>query len=86
MVEAFCGVFDIIEAELDRLREVTGIGAVRQAVTRPGQTVKIVREIMVFLQPWSERTASGSSRPMVPMRSVATENLSAGTRYPRHRV
>ena len=43
-------VFDIIEAEPDRLREVTGIGAVRaKRITDAWAEQKIVREIMVFL-------------------------------------
>ena len=43
-------VFDIIEAEPDRLREVTGIGAVRaKRITAAWAEQKIVREIMVFL-------------------------------------
>ena len=46
MVKAFGEkVFDVIEAEPDRLREVTGIGAVRATWAEQ----KIVREIMVFL-------------------------------------
>jgi hypothetical protein len=51
MVKAFGEkVFDIIEAEPDRLREVTGIGAVRaKRITEAWADQKIVREIMVFL-------------------------------------
>jgi exodeoxyribonuclease V alpha subunit len=51
MVKAFGEkVFDIIEAEPDRLREVTGIGQVRaQRITDAWAEQKIVREIMVFL-------------------------------------
>src|ERR1039458_8632580 len=51
MVRAFGEkVFDIIEAEPDRLREVTGIGAVRaKRITDAWAEQKIVREIMVFL-------------------------------------
>jgi exodeoxyribonuclease V alpha subunit len=42
-------VFDIIEAEPDRLREVTGIGAVRaKRITDAWGEQKVVREIMVF--------------------------------------
>jgi exodeoxyribonuclease V alpha subunit len=42
--------FDVIEAEPDRLREVTGIGAVRaKRITDAWAEQKIVREIMVFL-------------------------------------
>jgi len=51
MVTAFAEkVFDIIEAEPDRLREVTGIGTVRaKLITDAWAEQKIVREIMVFL-------------------------------------
>src|SRR5512139_3018016 len=51
MVKAFGEkVFDIIEAEPDRLREVTGIGAVRaRRITEAWADQKVVREIMVFL-------------------------------------
>ena len=51
MVAAFGEkVFDIIEAEPDRLREVTGIGVVRaKRITDAWAEQKIVREIMVFL-------------------------------------
>src|SRR6202030_2885218 len=51
MVKAFGEkVFDVIEAEPDRLREVTGIGAVRaKRITDAWAEQKAVREIMVFL-------------------------------------
>ena len=51
MVKAFGDkVFDVIEAEPDRLREVTGIGTVRaKRITDAWAEQKIVREIMVFL-------------------------------------
>ena len=43
-------VFDIIEAEPERLREVTGIGRVRaKRITDAWAEQKVVREIMVFL-------------------------------------
>src|SRR5438445_3776927 len=43
-------VFDTIEAEPQRLREVTGIGAVRASrITTAWADQKIIREIMVFL-------------------------------------
>ena len=43
-------VFDVIEAEPDRLRDVTGIGAVRaKRITDAWAEQKIVQEIMVFL-------------------------------------
>ncbi len=51
MIKAFGDkVFDVIEAEPGRLREVTGIGAVRaKRITDAWAEQKIVREIMVFL-------------------------------------
>ena len=50
MVKAFGEkVFDVIEAEPDRLREVTGIGVVRaNRITDAWAEQKIVREIMVL--------------------------------------
>jgi len=51
MINAFGEkVFDIIEAEPERLREVTGIGLVRaKRITDAWAEQKIIREIMVFL-------------------------------------
>src|SRR6202166_1907534 len=51
MIKAFGDkLFDVIEAEPDRLREVTGIGVVRaKRITDAWAEQKIVREIMVFL-------------------------------------
>ena len=59
MVKAFGDkVFDVIEAEPDRLREVTGIGAVRaKRITDAWAEQKIVREIMVFLHSHGVGTA-----------------------------
>ena len=59
MVKAFGEqVFDIIEAEPDRLREVTGIGAVRaKRITDAWAEQKIIREIMVFLHSHGVGTA-----------------------------
>ena len=51
-------VFDIIEAEPDRLREVTGIGEVRaKRITEGWAEQKIIREIMVFLHSHGVGTA-----------------------------
>src|ERR1700738_2442434 len=51
-------VFDTIEAEPERLREVTGIGPVRaNRITAAWAEQKIVREIMVFLHSNSVGTA-----------------------------
>jgi exodeoxyribonuclease V alpha subunit len=50
LLDQCCEAFDVIEAEPDRLREVTGIGAVRaKRITDAWAEQKIVREIMVFL-------------------------------------
>src|SRR5437764_6040039 len=51
-------VFDTIEAEPERLREVTGIGLVRaKRITDAWAEQKIVREIMVFLHSHGVGTA-----------------------------
>src|SRR5277367_6450793 len=51
-------VFDVIEAEPDRLREVTGIGPMRaKRITSAWAEQKIVREIMVFLHTHGVGTA-----------------------------
>src|SRR5271167_4318375 len=59
MVRAFGDkVFDVIEAEPDRLREVDGIGPVRAGrITAAWAEQKIVREIMVFLHAHGVGTA-----------------------------
>jgi exodeoxyribonuclease V alpha subunit len=59
MINAFGEkVFDIIEAEPERLREVTGIGVVRaKRITDAWAEQKIVREIMVFLHSHGVGTA-----------------------------
>src|SRR3982075_60761 len=59
MVKAFGEkVFDVIEAEPDRLHEVTGIGPVRaKRITGAWAEQKIVREIMVFLHSHGVGTA-----------------------------
>ena len=56
MVKAFGEkVFDVIETDPDRLREVTGIGAIRaKRITDAWAEQKVVREIMIFF------TATGS--------------------------
>ena len=62
-------VFDTIEAEPERLREVTGIGPVRaKRITDAWAEQKVVREIMVFLHSTASarRGRSGSTRPTAP--------------------
>ena len=92
MVRAFGEtVFDIIEAEPDRLREVDGIGPVRaERITAAWAEQKIVREIMVFLhshgvgtaravriyQDLRRRRRPGHDRKPLPARA----------RYPWHRL
>src|SRR6266540_1757110 len=51
-------VFDVIEAQADRLREVDGIGPVRAGrITAAWAEQKVVREIMVFLHSHGVGTA-----------------------------
>lgn len=51
-------VFDVIEAEPDRLREVDGIGPIRAGrITTAWAEQKVVREIMVFLHSHGVGTA-----------------------------
>jgi hypothetical protein len=59
MVKAFGDkVFDVIEAEPHRLREVTGIGPMRaKRITGAWAEQKIIREIMVFLHSHGVGTA-----------------------------
>lgn len=70
MVKAFGEqVFDIIEANPERLREVDGIGVVRaQRITAAWAEQKAVREIMVFLHSHgvARRARCASTRPMAP--------------------
>jgi exodeoxyribonuclease V alpha subunit len=58
-VKAFgAKVFDVIEAEPDRLREVTGVGPMRtRRITEAWAEQKVVREIMVFLHSHGVSTA-----------------------------
>jgi exodeoxyribonuclease V alpha subunit len=58
-------VFDVTEAEPERLREVTGIGPVRAGrITDAWAEHKVVREIMVFLHEHGVGTARNPiSRP-----------------------
>ncbi|MBV8096510.1 MAG: ATP-dependent RecD-like DNA helicase, partial [Acetobacteraceae bacterium] len=59
MVRAFGEkVFDVIESEPDRLREIDGIGALRaQSITAAWAEQKIVRDILVFLHSHGVGTA-----------------------------
>ena len=64
-------VFDVIEAEPERLREVTGIGRVRaKRITDAWAEQKVVREIMVFLHshgvPAQPRRGHGAGGADIP--------------------
>jgi exodeoxyribonuclease V alpha subunit len=92
MIKAFGEkVFDVIEAEPDRLREVTGIGAIRaKRITDAWAEQKIVREMMVFLH----SNGVGTARAVRIFKTygadavqVMTEDpLSACPRHPRDRL
>src|SRR4029077_1955981 len=62
-------VFDIIEAQPDRLREVDGIGPVRAGrIIAAWAEQNVVREIMVFLHmAWARRGRCASTRHTAPM-------------------
>jgi exodeoxyribonuclease V alpha subunit len=83
LVKAFGDkVFDTIEAEPQRLREVTGIGPVRaNRITAAWAEQKVVREIMVFLH----SHGVGTARAVRMLRCCAGhvgEPLPAGPRHP----
>ena len=64
-------VFDLIEQQPERLREVSGIGAKRAARIIAGWAEqKVIREIMLFCTPTALelRGRCGSTRPMATMR------------------
>ena len=84
-------VFDVIEAEPDRLREVTGIGPVRaKRITGAWAEQKIVREIMVFLH----SNGVGTARAVRIYKTYGArcrpgdvgEPVPSGARHPRHRL
>jgi exodeoxyribonuclease V alpha subunit len=86
MVKAFGEkVFDVIEAEPDRLREVTGIGAVRaKRITDAWAEQKIVREIMVFLH----SNGVGTARAVRIFKTYGVDAVNAGAilhRFPEQR-
>ena len=60
-------VFDVIEAEPERLREVSGIGRVRAGrITDAWAEQKVVREIMVFLHSHGVGTTDPQKRALAP--------------------
>ena len=71
-------MFDLIEQEPDRLREVTGIGPKRAARIIAGWAEqKVIREIMLFLHATGSapRGRCASTRPTAPRRcAVISEN------------
>jgi exodeoxyribonuclease V alpha subunit len=72
-------VFDVIEAEPDRLREVTGIGAVRaKRITVAWAEQKIVREIMVFLH----SNGVGTARAVRIFKTYGADALQVMTENP----
>ena len=80
LVRAFGGkVFDVIEAEPERLREVTGIGRVRaKRITDAWAEQKVVREIMVFLH----EHGVGTARAVRIFRTYGTDAVEVMTENP----
>jgi exodeoxyribonuclease V alpha subunit len=81
MIKAFGEkVFDVIEAEPNRLREVTGIGAVRaKRITDAWAEQKIVREIMVFLH----SHGVGTARAVRIFKTYGADAVKVMTRTPK---
>ena len=72
-------VFDIIEAEPDRLREVDGIGPVRaKQITAAWAEQRIVREIMVFLH----SHGVGTARAVRVYKTYGTDAIQVMTENP----
>ncbi len=80
LVQAFGDkVFDVIEAEPERLRAVTGIGKVRaQRLTDAWAGQKVVREIMVFLH----SHGMGTGRAVPIFRTYGTDAVKVMTENP----
>src|SRR5437867_1685730 len=73
-------VFDTIETEPERLREVAGIGPVRaKRITDAWSEQKVVREIMVFLHEHGVGQSGSELRPDDPVRVKPAERT-------RHRI
>ena len=71
--------FDVIEAEPERLREVTGIGWVRAKwITDAWAEQKVVREIMVFLH----SHGVGTARPERIFRTCGADAMEVMTGAP----
>src|SRR5271163_1310675 len=80
MVRAFGEkVFDVIEAEPHRLREVTGIGPMRaKRITDAWAEQKIVREIMMFLH----QNGVGTARAVRIYRTYGLDAVQVMTENP----
>jgi len=92
LVRAFSdAVFDVIEQEHGRLREVTGIGPKRaERIAAGWAEQKVIREIMLFLH----SNGVGTSRAVRVLQDLwrrgrpahLGKSLSPGSRHPRHRL
>ena len=92
LVRAFGeAVFDVIQQEPDRLREVTGIGPKRaERIIAGWAEQKVIREIMLFLH----SNGVGTSRAVRIYKTYGADAvrldlrkpLSLGSRHPRHRL
>ena len=92
LVKAFGDkVFDVIEAEPDRLREVSGIGPMRaERIAGAWAEQKIVREIMVFLHSHGVGTARAvrifKTYGADAIQVMSENPYRLGARHPRHRL
>jgi exodeoxyribonuclease V alpha subunit len=72
-------VFDVIEAEPDRLREVDGIGPVRATrIATAWAEQKVVREIMVFLH----SHGVGSARAVRIYKTYGADAVASASKRP----
>jgi hypothetical protein len=89
-VRAFSdGVFDVIEQEPDRLREVTGIGPKRaERIAGGWAEQKVIREIMLFLHgnetdhPIGPRRVEPCSSPPPSLHCAVPRELGKNSRSP----
>jgi exodeoxyribonuclease V alpha subunit len=83
-------VFDVIQQEPHRLREVTGIGPKRaERIIAGWVEQKVIREIMLFLHSNGVGTSRGAHLQDLRRRCRSVdlgEPLSVGSRHPRHRL
>jgi exodeoxyribonuclease V alpha subunit len=91
LVRAFGAVvFDIIQQEPDRLREVTGIGPRRaERIIAGWAEQRVIRKIVLFLHSNGVGTSRGAHlsglRPRCCWADLG-EPISAGSRHPQHRI